>query len=393
MLRSLRPLLPATFGVALAAGVTPVGAQRTDVSTRQAKRTDSVSEQLRFLERRADSLAHLYNDADELSVAERQRVGEMLDRTVEQLDQLTTRLASPMDGDTERGSGNSFRVRLAPSTGSQTQIFVRRALAPSKGLMLRGFLGIVVSGAAREPRVENGELIVRYLTHPAIVSVEPGSPAERAGLQPSDTLIAYDGMDVRDTDIAITRLLKPNKRVQVRVRRDGRTLDIPVVIADVPSRIAIRREMNVEVAPPATTLPSLSFPRAPIPPRPPAGMRQARGAENALPPMPAFAPSPVFFGFGGVAGVAGAQVVAVTAGLGRTLGVPNGVLVTNTPAGSPAYQSGLRDGDVIVRAAGAALRTVADLREQVAAAANNGEHAVALELIRGKRTKKVTLRW
>ena len=61
--------------------------------------------------------------------------------------------------------------------------------------------------------MENGELIIRYLTHPAIVSVEPSSPAERAGLVPSDTLIAYDGEDVRDTDIAITRLLTPNKRV------------------------------------------------------------------------------------------------------------------------------------------------------------------------------------
>jgi len=69
------------------------------------------------------------------------------------------------------------------------------------------------------------------------------------------------------------------------------------------------------------------------------------------------------------------------------------VLVTNAPVGSPAYQSGLRDGDVITRAGGEALRTVNDLRRQVASAADNGERSLALELVRGKRTRKGTLRW
>jgi S1-C subfamily serine protease len=106
------------------------------------------------------------------------------------------------------------------------------------------------------------------------------------------------------------------------------------------------------------------------------------------------APMPrVLFGFGSVSGVAGAQLVPVTEGLGRTLGVRNGVLVTNAPAGSPAYQSGLRDGDVITRASGALIRDVADLRERVAAAANNGEHLVTVEFVRGKRARKGSLRW
>lgn len=391
MLHPFRPSLLASLGAVLAAGALPLGAQRVDVTTRRATRAESAStQQLRLLERRADSLAHLYNDADELSLAERRRVGEMLDRTVDQIDQLTARLAD-MGGAEE---GTTVRMRLAPMTGTRAQTFMRRALAESKGVMPRGFLGIVVSGAARDPRVENGELIIRYLTHPAIVSVEPGSPAERAGLVPSDTLIAYDGKDVRDTDIAITKLLEPNKRVLVRVRRDGRTLDVPVTIADVPSRIAIRREMSVDYEPRPMPLPMVAFPRAaaaPLPPERPMTPRAPEAAAAApLAPMP-----PVVYGFGmgGVSGVAGAQLVAVTEGLGRTLGVRGGVLVTNAPVGSPAYQSGLRDGDVITRAGGVQLRTVADLRERVATAANNGEHSVALELVRSRRARKGSLRW
>ena len=94
-----------------------------------------------------------------------------------------------------------------------------------------------------------------------------------------------------------------------------------------------------------------------------------------------------------MSGVAGAQVVAVTEGLARAIGVRQGVLVTYAPTSSPAYQSGLRDGDVITRAAGQLLRTVADLRERVAVAADNGEHSLALELVRGKRVRKASLRW
>lgn len=389
MLHPLRPSLLASLGAVLAASAMPLAAQRVEVTTRRTTRAESAgTQQLRVLERRADSLAHLYNDADELSLAERRRVGEMLDRTVEQIDLLTARLSSADGGD---GEGTTVRMQLAPTTGSRAQTFMRRALAESKGVMPRGFLGIVVSGAARDPRVENGELIIRYLTHPAIVSVEPGSPAERAGLVPTDTLIAYDGKDVRDTDIAITKLLEPNKRVLVRVRRDGRTIDVPVTIADVPSRIAIRREMSVEYAPRAVPLPSVAFPRAAMAPLPP-----ERPMTSRLPEMPEapLAPTPAIgYGFGGVSGVAGAQLVAVTEGLGRTLGVRRGVLVTNAPVGSPAYQSGLRDGDVITRAGGVQLRTVADLRDRVATAANNGEHSVALELVRGGKGRRGSLRW
>jgi len=406
MRHSLRPSLLVTLGVALVSGALPLGAQRTTVTVRGGARVETASErQLRALERRADSLAYLYNEADELSIAERRRVGEMLDRTVEQIEALSARLAS-LDAADEAGTG---RLRLAPTMGNQSQTLMRRALAESQGVRPRGWIGVVISGAAREPRVENGDLIIRYLTHPTIVSVEPSSPAERAGLLPTDTLISYGGYDLRDSDVPITRLLEPNKRMIVRVRRDGRVLDVPVRVADVPSRIALRREMSVEIMPPPRALPSVSFPRAvPAPaPRAPGSMAWVRVPEPAespaapvagvAPAAPAPAAPPVAygygFGFGGVSGVAGAQLVPITEGLGRTLGVRHGVLVTNAPMGSPAYQSGLRDGDVITRAAGRSLRTVADLRAQVAAAADNGEHALALELVRAKRTRKGNLRW
>jgi S1-C subfamily serine protease len=92
-------------------------------------------------------------------------------------------------------------------------------------------------------------------------------------------------------------------------------------------------------------------------------------------------------------GVAGAQMTAVTEGLGRPFGVRQGVLVTNSPPDSPAFLSGLRDGDVIVKVAGRPVRTVSDVREAVGRAWGNGERSVELECVREKRTRKVMLRW
>lgn len=392
MQRALRPSLIASLGVALMAGALPLAAQRTNVTVRGGARTESASErQLRALARRADSLAYLYNESDELTVAERRRVGEILDRTVEQIEALSARLAFN-DGDD--ATLDAFRVHLAPTMGP-SQSLMRKALEESHAVRPRGWVGIDIVGPAREPRIENGDLIIRYLAHPAIVSVEPNSPAERAGLVPSDTLIAYDGYDLRDNDVPITRLIKPNKRLIVRVRRDGRTIDVPVRVADVPSRIRLRRDLSVEVAPPPpTSLPSVAFPRVPAAPRAPmpASAPTTAFAPAAPAAVPA-APPRVMFGFSGVPGVAGAQLVAITEGLGRAFGVRSGVLVTYAPVSSPAYQSGLRDGDVITRAGGQLVRTVADLRAQVAAAADNGEHSLALVLVRAKKTRAGKLSW
>ncbi len=401
MRHPLRSSLFASLGVVLVAGAQPARAQqRVDVTTKggsraESRATSASAQQLRALQQRADSLARLYNDADELSLAERRKVGEQLDRTVEQIEVLTARLADAA----RNGTDGAARVWLSPTTGSRSQTFMRRALVESNGVKPRGWIGVDISGPAREPRVENGDLIVRYLAHPAIVSVEPNSPAERAGLAPRDTLIAYDGYDLRDSDVPITRLLTPNKRVLVRVRRDGRTIDVPVTIADVPSRIAIRREMSVESVPRASSLPGVAFPRAAMAPPAPGQVMIVRTPEPPDAPLPPnvmmtpLPPMPYGFAMAGVSGVAGAQLVALTEGLGRALGVRRGVLVTNAPVGTPAYTAGLRDGDVITRAGGRELITVGDFRERVATAVNNGEHSLPLELVRGKKVRKAALRW
>ena len=387
----LRPLI--ALSVALVAG-SPVcavlGAQATEtVIVRRAPRAasdDSSDRQLRRLERRADSLAQLYTENGDLNAGARRGIGDALDRTVQQIEVIARRMS-------DRGRAlMRVQVQVAPMMDERDAMAMSDALRQvhtSQFAMPRGWLGIVVSGTAREPRIDNGELIIRYLTHPEIVSVEPSSPAEQAGLIPSDTLVAYDGRDVADRDISLTRLLRPNARVLVRIRRDGRTKEVPVTIADVPSRFRLRTEANFELRAPRGLMDPPAFPRnvaptpamAPMPPAP------------TLLGMSPLGPTQAMIAGYGMNTVAGAQLAALTDGLARTVGVQRGVLVTQSAVGSPAFRSGLSDGDVIVRVSGEPVRTVADVRELVQTAVDNGERSVVLDCVRARKPHRVVLRW
>jgi serine protease Do len=427
MVRSIRTPLLCSFTAVLASGA-PLHAQRAEAGgmrrAPRAEAADTNERQLRRLERRADSLAQLYNEGEELSAAQRRAVGEELDRTMAQVDALARRMAAP-DPRMVR-----MRVQVQPMIDERNATAMSEALRQaqaSQQAVPRGWMGVNISGTARESRIDdNGELIIHYMTYPIILSVDPSSPAQRAGLAPGDTLMAYDGRDVRDRDISITQLVRPNARVLVRIRRGGKTKNVPVTIADVPSRIRLLSEANFVLRTPHADggLPeTMAFPQGPVPvtalaPRapgvPPKGMipsipgfaaaspmlpMSSMAAMPPMPPMPQMPPMPpqaptptMIFSFG-LNGVAGAQLAALTDGLARTVGVRRGVLVTYVGVGSPAYMSSLRDGDVIVRVAGKPVRTVAELREQVQLAVDDGESRVDLDCVREKKPLKLVLRW
>jgi membrane-associated protease RseP (regulator of RpoE activity) len=186
--------------------------------------------------------------------------------------------------------------------------------------------------------------------------------------------------------------------VTIKVRRDGKARDIPVVVADAPPRI-LQRRMD-EMRDVQTPWIPRGFPRAPEAPTysgmtPPTPVRAGsppvppRTAYPGFAPLPPMAPSFTFV----TNGVAGAVMVTVSEGLGKSLGVQSGVLIASAPASSPAAEAGLRDGDVLVRVAGEPVRSVNDVRARIGRAGDNGERSVTIEFMREKRMEKTTLRW
>ena len=61
-----------------------------------------------------------------------------------------------------------------------------------------------------------------------VISVDPGSPAEAAGIQPYDVILAVDGQRTPDsaTASALLRSRRPGETVQLLVLRDGREREI-----------------------------------------------------------------------------------------------------------------------------------------------------------------------
>ena len=387
MSRSTVPLL-VSVGLALVASASPLVAQKSETTTRSVPRasaSDSSGVRLRRLERSIDSLVRIFNEED-LSADQRYRIRQFIDERTAELDAL--RMAT-----SPRPSERNVFIRRSPEFQFETHFGEGAALMPGFArAMVPGWIGIVVSGAPTQIRFENNEMFMRYLLYPQIASVDPSSPAQRAGLTPGDTLMAYNGRDVRTEEISMTRLLVPKATVKVRVRRDGKVKDLPVVVAEAPAKIRQRRFDEMRDAG-ATWVP--------VPPTPP--MRTPAPGIASAPPRayvpeaprgffssPVVAPLPPVFT---LSGIAGAQVSTVSETMTRRWGLPAGVLVTNVPVGSPADESGLEEGDVILRVGQRSVTSVRDLREVVARAADDGERSVAIELQRGKEHRTLTLRW
>jgi serine protease Do len=383
-----------TVSLALAAGATPLVAQRSETTARRTVRvtvSDSSERQLRQLERRIDSLARVF-EAGDLSAAERARVGRTIDALFAQFQEQRMRL----DGASTVVKVDGPYIARTPEPPADPNIVMelKGSLPVLAQAAPRGWIGIVVSGAPREMHTERNELMMRFLSYPEIVSVDPSSPAQRAGLAPGDTLLAYDGQDVRGADISMTRLLRPNAKVTIRVRRDGRIKELPVVVAEAPSRIRIRQrdEMGdaaktwVFTSPPDIAgvrgfRPAPSAPRTFVPTVPP-----------AMSPTPVTLPLPRPFGVA-PSGVAGAQLVTISDGLKRSLGLQSGVLVVTVPRGTPADDSGLREGDVIIRVERQPVQSVVQVWQILTRVAEDGEREADLDLIREKRARELKLRW
>ena len=266
----------------------------------------------------------------------------------------------------------SMSPATARALAQQARTFARVIPRSAMRSLQPGWIGINAQGT-QERIVRNDSVYIRYFNYPQVISVEPSSPAERAGIARGDQLIAYNGSDLRDHEINLTKLLQPSRRISVTVRRDGEEREYGVVVMKAPPQIEALRGFS----PPDVMSDSMAL-----------VMRMPRSALVA-PRAPAIR---IFDGRdAGVVPVIGAKLVAITdESLGHIFGVSSGVLVTEVFS-DPAESSGLRGGDVIRRADGRDITDVAQLRRIVNA--HLGDRSVDLEIIRQKRTRTITLRW
>lgn len=65
---------------------------------------------------------------------------------------------------------------------------------------------------------------------PTIVAVVPGKPAEQAGIQPGDQILAVNGVKVSDLDYLVAQIeASPGKELDLQIKRDQQIINITVV--------------------------------------------------------------------------------------------------------------------------------------------------------------------
>lgn len=91
------------------------------------------------------------------------------------------------------------------------------------------YTGLIVSTVT--PRVAD-VLDLEEASGVLVRDVDPRSPATEAGLQPYDVITAIEGETVQDRDDYVARIydFRPGDTVTVQLRRDGRSIDLPLRI-------------------------------------------------------------------------------------------------------------------------------------------------------------------
>jgi S1-C subfamily serine protease len=242
-----------------------------------------------------------------------------------------------------------------------------------------GWFGVTISDQAMLD--ERGNAF--FDSYPVVTTVERGSPAARAGVVPGDVLVSFNSHDMRGGSLQMRKWLRPGAPFVLRLRRNDAVRVVRGTLGKAPENWEKRVVVELSV-PEQIEMRTRSPAREPTAPT---GITRVR--------MPAPPPSSVLLpalGYGGgLYPFAGAEFTALNDDLSELLGVKEGVFVTNVADGSPARMSGLRGGDVVLRADSIKVDSPIDLVRAIRAA--RPDNTVSLQIIRKRKPQTLVLRW
>ena len=260
-------------------------------------------------------------------------------------------------------------------------LVVLAVLAPSRGRAQgtsSGWIGVVITTGIGQTN-SAGALV--FNDYPVIESIDPGSPAEKAGLQAGDILISLNSQDFRKNPIPLGSLLVPGNKVVFRYKRDEVTKTSTLVVAQRPAGTAGHTVMRI-IGPAPERASRVAQGRTQV------TLRERAAAGSPLPHVTV----PIIFGAGSPSiAVAGAELTQLNDGLREILKLAgNGLFVIKVAMGTPAGASGLKSGDIIIKADREPVQNPGEL---IRVMRRTTENAMHLEILRNRKARVITLRW
>lgn len=108
----------------------------------------------------------------------------------------------------------------------------------NKGTVARGYIGIIVGELT--PEIANQVHAPKDLQAPLVTQVNPGEPADKAGIKPYDIIIEVNGKEIHNSSDLITAITAVNvgDSVQIKVLRSSESKTFQVKVAQRPTTFA-----------------------------------------------------------------------------------------------------------------------------------------------------------
>lgn len=242
----------------------------------------------------------------------------------------------------------------------------------------KGWVGLLITTGIGQTNA-SGRMV--FNDYPVIESIDPGSPAEQAGLQAGDILVSINSQDFKKNPIPMDSLLRPGKQVVFRYRRDNVARISRLVVAECPAGKCGRVQISL-IGPDMSRMQRVQT----------EGMLRRAAAGGRVPLPAAVSVAPLVFGTGTPSiAVAGAELTQLNEGLRELVNVKgDGIFVVNVTVPSIAGDAGLRSGDVIVRVEKQMVQNPGQLIRFMLEAPDN---SLLLQVLRKQKEQNITLRW
>jgi serine protease Do len=187
-----------------------------------------------------------------------------------------------------------------------------------------------------------------------ITSVEPGSPADKAGLKQGDVVLDYNGQRIEGTQqfIRMVRETPPGREVKIVVSRSGSPFTVNAQPAEAKNR------MQFGSAPRIITVPGF----------------QSRTYNIDTPRAM----------MSWTSGSLGIEAESVDSQLAEFFGVKQGVLIRSVGKSTPAEKAGLRAGDIIVKVDETKVSAPREVSSAIRSHSNN-KKPLPLTIVREKK--------